>query len=121
MLLIIRGKREVSNTAQRYAAASRRRKMSGRLRLVSGDSEMASTLQSQLATKSGDEDDFARGARLEDFFVCARSFRERQLLADDWAEPAIFHASDKRGVNFRKFRGLCRPQSEGENGGATHH
>jgi hypothetical protein len=50
--------------------------------------------------KSGDEDDFARSARLEDFLVCARWFRERQLLADDGAERAILHAGDKPGVNF---------------------
>src|SRR6267143_855115 len=70
---------------------------------------------------SGDKDDLAGGAGLQDFLVGAGRFRERQLLADDGAERTVFHAGDQPSVDFPDFRGLNRPQTECQNRCATRH
>src|ERR1700682_413700 len=61
------------------------------------------------ATASGDKDDLASGAGLQDFFVCASRLHERQALGNDRAECAILQPCEKRGVDFRNFRRLRCP------------
>jgi len=62
------------------------------------------------------EDDFACGAGLEDFFVGARSLGERQLLFDHRAQRPIFKSGEETGMDFSFFRGvraqIVKPRAE---------
>src|SRR4029077_15132195 len=65
------------------------------------------------------ENDFSGGAGFEDLFVCARGFGERQLFADDWAQGAVFEASDEASMDLRFFRWRNCPERETTGGGAA--
>src|SRR6266436_4772063 len=80
---------------------------------TAGRASAQRVLRSDLAQQSSDQNNFAGGAGLQDFLVCASRLGERQLLADDGAERAVLQAGDEPGVDFRHLRGLCRPQTEG--------
>src|SRR5947209_475550 len=71
--------------------------------------------------KSRNKDHFAGGARLEDFFMGARSFGERQLFADHRAQRATFEPGNKAGVDFSFFCGSDSPQRKASCGTAARH
>jgi hypothetical protein len=68
-----------------------------------------------------DKNDLAGGAGFEDLFVGAGGFGERQLFADDWAQGAVFEASDEASMDLRFFRWCNCPKREASGRSATRH